>query len=362
MNGVIGMTRLLLDTDLTDQQRQFADSARISAESLLTVINDILDFSKIEAGQMVIEPIPFDLYQIVGEVMEIFAGLVRDKGLEISVDCGQDIPRTLIGDPGRIRQVLNNLVNNAVKFTEDGFVRIQVKMTEKTDDIAHIRISVEDSGIGIEEEKLPHLFEKFTQADASTTRRFGGTGLGLSISKQLIELMGGKIGISSRLGEGSTFWFTLPLPIGNEEFFGSCEYTGLFSQEDGLPEGLSILLVEDNEINQLVAREILEVMGCSVNIAVNGREALEMISGHSHNAIFMDCHMPEMDGFETAAEIRFREKDSSSHVPIIAMTASVMADDRERCFNAGMDDFISKPVQPEEMKDCLLRWVGTKKS
>ncbi len=361
MNGIIGMTRFLLGTELTERQHGYAETIREASESLLTIINDILDFSKIEAGQLDIEPISFDLRRTVEEVMGLLAEKAREKGLSLTAQHEPDIPETLIGDSGRIRQILNNLVNNAIKFTEKGQISVDVRMIEQIDESARIRISVEDTGIGVEEEKIDILFEKFTQANVSIGRRFGGTGLGLSICKQLVELMGGSIGASSQPGEGSTFWFTLSLPVDTKALSAPPPAEGsdgaASSVSDDLASGIRILIAEDNYINQLVAREILEDMGCGVDIAVDGKEALEKLELSPYDAVLMDCQMPEMDGFEATARIRKREEEGGAHIPIIAMTANAMQGDRERCLAAGMDDYIAKPVDPGKIKACLLRWV-----
>ncbi|MEE9240194.1 MAG: ATP-binding protein, partial [bacterium] len=367
MNSVIGMTRFLIGTDLNERQRGYAETIRESGESLLAIINDILDFSKIEAGRLAIEPAPFDLRRTVEEVGELMAVPAQEKGLDLAVRYAPGIPEKFIGDPGRIRQVLNNLVNNAVKFTEEGHVLVDVQAIEQTDEDAHVRIAVEDTGIGVDEDMIEHLFDKFTQADGSTSRRFGGTGLGLSICKQLVGLMGGEIGVTCRPEKGSTFWFTLHLPVETEEApeppaaAESPVSGGLPSGKDDLPGGIRVLVAEDNHINQLVAREILEEMGCIVDIAADGEKALEMMETLPCDAIFMDCHMPEIDGFEATKEIRRREEKSGGHIPIIAMTANAMEGERERCLKAGMDDYIPKPVNPEEVKACLVRWTGGKR-
>ncbi len=251
-------------------------------------------------------------------------------------------------------------MSNAVKFTKEGRVSIDVRVAEEKDGVAHVRTSVEDTGIGIDEDKIELLFDQFTQADASTSRRFGGTGLGLSISKQLAELMGGEIGAESQAEIGSTFWFTLPLPVETPEAEQkpSAAESSIGEESparDESHEGTRILIAEDNFTNQLVAKEILEGMGCAVDLAANGKEALVMVWLLPYDAIFMDCQMPEMDGFEATRTIRRREKADGGRIPIFAMTANAMDDNRERCLEAGMDDFLSKPVTPEKIRNCLDR-------
>jgi PAS domain S-box-containing protein len=504
MNGVIGMADLLLETDLSVEQTEYAQTIQGSAEALLTILNDILDFSKIEAGRMVLEAIPFDLLRVVEETGNLLAPRAAEKGLELVIRYAPDAPWRLMGDPGRIRQVLTNLAGNAIKFTETGHVLINVECEQQTAATAGMRISVEDTGIGIAGDKLENVFEKFTQADASTTRKYGGTGLGLAISKRLAELMGGSVGVASRLGEGSTFWLSvsldrdtqIPVPpapevklaglralivddnavnrrvlqeqlarlgisatsvAGGEEALGAMRqayeagapfHLGLLdhlmpamdgqtlgrvikadlalrptvlllltssgdqgeaaswlgagfaahlvkpvrqSQLEGslagacghlaadlaglsatigpatAPEALArpeggnyrarVLVVEDNLVNQRVTARMLETRGCLVEIAANGRQALEMVEANACDLIFMDCQMPEMDGFEATAEIR-RRQGYRRHTPIIALTANAMQGDRERCLAAGMDDYIAKPMKPSDIARALERWLA----
>ena len=505
LNGVLGTVGLLLDSDLSPEQREMARLARASGEGLLTLINDILDFSKIEAGQLSLEALPFDLLLVAEEVTTLASARASGKQLDVVVRYPAGVPRHVIGDPGRIRQVLTNLAGNAVKFTESGHVLIGVAVDTLSDSEATFSFSVEDSGIGIEPDRLDRLFEKFTQADASTTRRYGGTGLGLAISKQLIELMGGTIGAESRPGAGSTFWFRLPLPLRRdvvdrplvyadltgvralvvddnavnrrvlEEQLGgwtlrhaSCasgdealrvlreahaaadpfriaildhwmpgldgEALGRAIKADPLLASTSlvmltslgqrgdaarlkeigfagylvkpvaqsdlfaalvsiwtthaerlasrfvtrhtiaesvgregrrrqaeryaahVLVAEDNATNQFVARLMLTNLGCTVEIAVDGSEAVRMVGAGNYDIVFMDCEMPVMDGFEATATIRARN-DAKAQLPIVAVTAQAMQGDRERCLRAGMNDYISKPVQPEAFAAALKRWA-----
>jgi len=506
INGVIGFSNLLLDTELSPEQRDYAEAVRDSAEILLKLINDILEFSKLEAKKMALEQIPFDLRTTVEGVAELLSLRAREKGLEFEVRFAPDTPRRVVGDPGRVRQVLINLAGNALKFTEKGFVLIDVGWQPLAEGQAVFRFAVEDSGIGISEEKLEFIFEKFTQADASMTRRYGGTGLGLAISKQIVEFMGGTIGVTSNLGRGSTFWFTIPLGLGEtpqslsiptanlegvrvlivdrskmnrqtlldltsnwgmkgdavptsekalEALRGACasgrpygmtivdsglqdddaESFGRHIQSDpqlkntvliaiaavgkrgdarrfsdagfaaylvrpihtatlmealatawgsklqGVaaplitrhtlaearasqapsrvsgPEGVHVLIAEDNLLNQKLALKMVEKLGCRADLAGNGREALRMIEQGRYDLVFMDCQMPDMDGYEASAIIRRREKESGGHLPIIAMTAHAMTGDRNKCMEAGMDDYISKPIRREELLQAISRWV-----
>jgi PAS domain S-box-containing protein len=502
MNGVIGMTGLLLDTNLSPEQREFTDIVRRSAESLLTVINDILDFSKIEAGKLQIEPFPFDLRDVIEEVNGMLANRAEEHNLELVLEYPPSMPRRFIGDAGRIRQVMTNLIGNAVKFTPSGYVLIRVECMNRQGSLPNVRISVRDTGVGVPEDKIPSLFEKFSQVDGSSTRRYGGTGLGLAISKELVELMGGVIGVESRTGIGSTFWFTLPLPLDTEPAptpIPIADLRGLrvliiddnevnrrvlheqvtnwgmrngslpsaegaiatmrYAKESGDPyqfvlldyqmpgtngatlaaairsdpeicnvsvimltsvghvrevsrmEGnaidaaltkpvrqsqllnapattrskklgqenqehsttadrqtkkpligafadsrIRVLLAEDNAVNKRVATWMLERLGLRVDAAANGREALEMFRLLPYDVILMDCHMPEMDGYEAVREIR-RLESGERRVVVIAMTAEALSGARDQCLAAGMDDYVAKPVKLEDLSDVLEKWV-----
>jgi signal transduction histidine kinase/DNA-binding response OmpR family regulator len=507
MNGVIGMTGLLLDTDLTAEQREYAETVRRSGEGLLTVINDILDFSKIEAGRMNIEAFPFDLRLVLEEINEMLAPRAEDKGLDLILEYPPDIPRHFLGDAGRIRQVATNLAANGVKFTGKGYVLVAVSCESQSSGRAELRISVEDSGEGIPPAKIGTLFQKFNQLDDSSTRKYGGTGLGLAIAKQLVELMGGTIGVESREGAGSTFWFTLPLPLDANPATGAPlgqvpvdELRGLralvvddnpinrrvldqqiaswglrnksFAHAEGVMDTLRaacmsgdpyhfalldyqmpevdglmlaaeikrdpalegtvvimltsvghwhevrreqaasvdaclmkpvrqsqlwntlanewakhnrtilpartqpqhriaelraslaarfanrlprILIAEDNAVNQKVAIGFLDRLGIRADVAGNGQEAIEMYQMVRHDLIFMDCQMPELDGYAASREIRRRE-GAEKRVAIIAMTAEAMEGCREVCLEAGMDDYIAKPISVDDLAEALLRW------
>ncbi len=495
MNGVIGMIGLLLDTPLSAEQREYATTVKSSAEALLTIINDILDFSKVEAGRLTFEPLPFDLRTAVDETIDLLGGKASEKGLVLAARFAPSTPRYLVGDVGRVRQILMNYAGNAIKFTAQGRVEITVSCFAQDETKVTLRLAVSDTGIGIPLEQRDRLFKKFSQADASTTRKFGGTGLGLAICKQLAELMGGEVGLESETGRGSTFWATIRLAldptgrppppdpelVGRRALYvhddaiqmsweiqlaselglvvepvaptavstwiaarspvdgsidllfidravaepavreliaeigrggrqdppvvimiadpglpgdgtagrgvgiaaqvvrplragslaaavkratGSPE-NGPRSPDSGGPAPIQaeapvrvVLLVDDNAVNQKVGAKMLERLGCRVDLAANGLEAVEAWSRVPYQLVFMDCQMPEMDGFEATTEIRRREK-SGRRTPIVALTANAMQGDRERCLAAGMDDYLSKPIKPEQLKAVLTRWLET---
>jgi PAS domain S-box-containing protein len=496
MNGVIGMTGLLLDTPLSAEQREYAETVRKCGENLMVIINDILDFSKIEAGKLEIEVIDFELRTTVEDVIELLAEQAYKKGLEIAALIHADVPPWVAGDPGRLRQILLNLIGNAVKFTDTGEVVVTVKLVETSPTEAVLRFIVTDTGIGIPREARAKLFQMFSQVDGSSTRKYGGAGLGLAIAKQFAEMMGGAIGVESIPGQGSTFWFTARFPVRpvptpakplvslsglrllcvaanatthtvlssllrSWDMQVDCDVTGpealvrlrnaatdahpydavlLDHQLPGL-DGIAVaqaikaepslasvrlilstshghrghrsaveqagiaayltkpirqsqlydclatvlgrttapidtplvtrhslmevqaqarvkvLVVEDNVVNQKLSVRLLERCGCRVDVAANGCEAVEATTRITYDCIFMDCQMPDMDGFAATATIRQREAVTGHHIPIIAMTANAMAGDRERCLAAGMDDYLSKPLQATEIETMLKKWT-----
>ncbi|PYM11725.1 MAG: hypothetical protein DME18_13260 [Verrucomicrobia bacterium] len=385
MNGVLGMINLLLDTTLTATQREFALTVKTSAAALLSIINDILDFSKIEAGKMTFEKVDFDLREMVEDSLKPLAKRAQDKGLELAYRISPDVRTPLLGDPSRLRQVLLNLLSNAVKFTEKGGVFLEISQLSETNEEVELRCAVRDTGIGIAEHAQEKLFQSFTQADASTTRKYGGTGLGLAICRKLVELMGGSIGVSSSPGAGSTFWFTVrlakpvnePAPVMGDPHAGcAVGQASWLSGADRLEacptavslagvkpppppaasRAVSILLVEDNRVNRLVAALQLKKLGYHVDAVNNGAEAIEAWHRGAHQIILMDCQMPEMDGYEASRKIRELEATNNrAAVQIVAMTANAMQGDRELCLAAGMDDYVSKPIDEKKLISALER-------
>ncbi|HEV2106046.1 MAG TPA: ATP-binding protein, partial [Candidatus Eisenbacteria bacterium] len=357
MNGVIGMAGLLLGTPLTPEQRDCAQTLRGSAESLLGVINDVLDFSKIEAGRLELESVPFDLRAVVDETLDLLAPRAQDKGIALRARVPDGLAAGYVGDPGRLRQVLLNLAGNAVKFTEHGGVTLEVGELERGGGRARVRIAVHDTGIGIPADRQAAVFESFTQADSGTARRHGGTGLGLTISRQLMELMGGRIGLESTVGEGSTFWIEVPLGVESAAARPAAVRVPPGAGPARSFAGLRALVAEDNPVNQKVALRMLARLGVHADAVGNGHEALASLAHLPYDVVFMDVQMPEMDGLEAAAEIRRREA-GRTRVPIVAMTAHAMQGDRERCLAAGMDEYVSKPVRAEDLQRALAACVG----
>jgi signal transduction histidine kinase/ActR/RegA family two-component response regulator len=355
MNGVIGMSELLLQTSLTAEQRDYADAVRWSGDALLTIVNDILDFSKIEAGRMRLDCSDFDVVELVESVTTLFSANAQSKGivLESYVDAG--VSRFVNGDGARVRQVLLNLVGNALKFTAAGSVVVEVA-ADGAGPAPALRFSVSDSGIGIAESIGEMIFEPFTQGDGSTTRRFGGTGLGLAISRSLVEMMGGQIGFTSQPDVGTVFSFGVPLPPAS----GCAAHIVEPIRQRQLPGSARrrpqrILLVEDNVVNQRLALRQLEILGFEAMAVDNGRAAVDALENQHYDLIFMDCHMPVMDGFAATAAIRERERRSRDRVPIVAMTANARAGDRDDCLAAGMDDYLCKPVTLAELERVIER-------
>ena len=347
MNGVLGCTQLLKDTSLTDQQRQLIETMHRSAEALLTLVNDILDFSKIEAGKMTLEVADVNLRALICDITTLAEGLASSKGLTVSVNIDADVPEEFRGDPIRLRQILFNLVGNAIKFTKHGGIAIAVSVKPKPSDSSEtivLQWSVQDTGIGLTPEQQAHLFKAYAQADASTARRFGGTGLGLMICRQLVELMGGTITVSSEFRRGSTFAYTTNhLPAIHRDPTASS--LGTDQRGAGEPLGpLRVLVADDNEINQVVACKFLQKLGCQVEVARTGCEAVEAITRTAYDVVLMDCEMPEMDGYEATRAVRRREEGTLNHLPIMALTGHASDEEVQKCRQAGMDRVMTKPV------------------
>ena len=353
LNGVIGAAHLLLDTPLDSDQRRYLDIITLSGQHLLSVIEDVLDISKLEAGRMALENIVFNFSDVVSTAVELLRPKAMEKGLALKTELDPGITQNFIGDPTRIRQVLVNLTGNAIKFTDKGSVTVAARYATQEGGSPLLRVEVKDTGIGISAEAQKALFQTFTQADGTITRRFGGTGLGLAISKQLVQLMGGNIGVESRPGEGSTFWFTLP----PRRTAAVAEDIAQAQQSGVSLAGYRVLLVEDVEINRVIAREALRRMGCHVEIAEDGVRAVEMALAADYDLVLMDIQMPRMDGVEATRRIRASE-GPRGRVPIVALTAHAITSEREAYLAAGLDDYLSKPFKPAALREIVARWTG----
>jgi PAS domain S-box-containing protein len=381
MNGIIGMTGLALNEDIPPKVREYLDVVDTSAKSLLRIINDILDLSKVEAGKLVMEKVDFSLRDVLFELIDRFEVLTDQKGVGLAVSLGENIPGTLTGDSLRLSQVLTNLTNNALKFTEDGRIDVRVELVGTTTDGVTLKFIVSDTGIGIRPQKMARLFDAFTQADGSTTRKFGGTGLGLAISRKLVEMMGGEISVQSKPGAGSTFSFTGNFGCKGLEGNDNWEMADRFillekkkpvprTKEPGVsPSGFEtgntfgdvcVLLVDDSGVNRKIFLEMLKNLGIPSDSAKNGKEALEAVSQKKYDAVLMDIQMPVMDGITASKLIRSNRKNDS--LPLIALTASAMKRDRDRCLDAGMNDFVTKPVGPEKLASVLLKYIKPEKT
>lgn len=355
MNAVIGLTGLLQRTDLSREQRDYVETIRSGGDSLLLVINNILDFSKIDSGKIELEAQPFDLRDCVEDSLDLVATEASKKGLNLAYIIDTSAPGTIMGDPARLRQILINLLSNAVKFTDKGEVTVYVTSRKLDGGDYEIHFAVKDTGIGVPEDKVSHLFQPFAQVDASTTRRYGGTGLGLAISKRLVGMMGGQIWAESEVGKGSTFHFTILAAATTIKPVSS--RTNAMQPQIDLDQSpsstLRILLAEDNPVNQKVARQMLRKIGYEADVAANGLEVLQALERQPYDIILMDVQMPEMDGLEAAKNIRERWHNGPK---IIAITAYALEGDRDRCLNVGMDDYISKPIQLDELRSKLIKW------
>ncbi|MDD4651584.1 MAG: ATP-binding protein [Methanothrix sp.] len=367
LNGIIGMVGLLSDTGLDAEQREYARIVRLSGEALLSLINEILEFSKIEARKMDLEILNFNIHSTIEEAKDLLASAASEKGLILSSCMDPDVPHSLSGDQGKLRQILVNLLSNAVKFTSEGKIVIRVSLehqdacseqADRNGGKVILRFSVSDTGIGIPQDRLHILFSPFSQVDSSTTRKFGGTGLGLAISKQLAILMGGRMGVESIEGLGSTFWFTARFVEETEKPYGENSQKENCGNDNDLGRIARILVAEDNPVNQMVAQAMINKLGYQADIVANGQETINALRMIPYDLVLMDCRMPEMDGFEATRLIRKEEsKVLDPNIPIIAMTASAMSGDREMCLRAGMNDFISKPVRKQTLGQVIATWL-----
>lgn len=357
MNGVIGMIDLLMDSDLQDEQREYATIIRNSADALVNIINDILDFSKMESGKMELEEYPFDLKSCVQEVFGLFSGEASKKNLELTYYIEDQIPAIIFGDMGRLRQVLVNLVSNAVKFTNEGGVYLVVSLAQAEENRLTLEFTVKDTGIGISSKKLDRLFKPFSQLDSSMTRRYGGTGLGLAICKSLVQMMGGEIAVESIEGKGATFVFTICVHTHEEEYHRLREEERSARYRVHGERQPNILIVDDHPINRKLMESMLGKMGMKADMAEDGRQAVDMVAGPKvYDMIFMDLQMPVMDGLEAACLIRQMKPEAEAPV-LVAMTANVMDGIQKRCFDAGMNEYISKPVKISCVKHLISRYV-----
>lgn len=361
MNGIVGMSSLILDTPLNVEQRRYVHIIKSCAHSLLNIINDILDIAKIESGKLALEQMTFSIRQVLESTLEITSITAEEKKLKLNCSIDPNLPESVWGDQGRLRQIFLNLIYNAIKFTHKGEVNLTAKVVQKSNQKVIVHFSVMDTGIGIPLLKQKQLFKRFTQADASTTRHYGGTGLGLAICKQLTELMNGSIDVNSTEGAGSNFWFEIPFDLTEkDDVIDEKDINQSSSQTIDTNEfkdrHCKILVAEDNPVNQKVAKKLIEKMGFTVDVVSNGVEALSRLDQEKYDLIIMDCQMPELDGYETTQRIR-ESNCKYSRIPILAMTAHALQGEKEKCLSAGMDDYLSKPVQPKMLRKLLDKWL-----
>ncbi|NRB69087.1 MAG: response regulator [Vibrio sp.] len=367
MNGIVGVAELLKETKPNEVQRNYVDILLTSSHTLLDIINDILDFSKIEAGHFELDPTEFDLKLLIQQQANEYS--IRAKQKELFFDCNIDpaVPQKIEADSIRLKQVINNLIGNALKFTQRGYVELNLKMLE-SESGQQLQFEVKDTGVGIAKDKLSSIFNKFQQADSSITRQYGGTGLGLAISQKIVQMMGGTLEVTSEVNLGSSFYFSIPIvraelgrsvftqPSPNLVEFPASSTTQMKKLVPKYTTGLKVLVVEDTRVNQQVIQVMLNLLGLKVDIAQNGQEAWEYCQHNKVDAILMDCHMPVMDGYEATQKIRQLE-GWAAYVPIIAVTANVIKEERERCFEIGMNGFLSKPIKPKEIEEALINYV-----
>jgi signal transduction histidine kinase/CheY-like chemotaxis protein len=373
MNGILGTTELLMGTPLTRVQQRYVHTAHSSATALLALIDDVLDLSRIEAGRLRLNLVATDLRALAQEALDLVAVTARDKPIELRCDVSSRLPRRVLADPLRLRQLMLNLLHNAVKFTDSGQVSLRLAVLDDDAPAPHhgpaqtqggalrLRLAVLDSGIGIATDQLDSIFGAFTQVDGSSTRRHGGSGLGLAIVRQLSDLMGGTVRVRSRVGEGSEFWVELPLHRAPD--VAAAPLPAATANGDGNGGGdassrLRVLVAEDDRVNQMVVEEMLKRLGCEVDVTSDGQAACEAAARQRYDLVFMDCHMPLMDGYEAARSMRLDEQQRGTRTPIVALTADSLASDRERCTAAGMDDFLTKPVSSAQLSATIERWTG----
>jgi len=357
MNGILGMTELLLGTPLEPRQRRFTETVYRSGEALLDIINDILDFSKIEAGKFELDQVSFDLRMALEDAVELLAPRAQQKGLALRCRVDADVPSGIVGDPGRLRQIVTNLVGNAIKFTRQGEVAMRIERAGEM-----LQFSVRDTGIGMDADTVAKLFNAFTQANGSMARRFGGTGLGLAITRQLVDMMGGTLEVESAPGGGSTFRFRIPLVEGRLDSTGEVPIDSNWAPVESVA-GARVLVAEDNVVNQEVIKAMLEMLGCQATLAASGSEALAALTRERFDLVFMDCQMPEMDGFEALAAFRAGPSERFGFVnpprlPVVALTANALVGDAERCLAAGFDDYVSKPFTQRQIESLVRKWVA----
>ena len=363
LNSIIGLAKLLKDTKLTIEQLEMTDTVLNSSSNLLSIVNDILDLSKIEAGEVRIEQIGFDFMTIINSVVETLRPLAQKKKLNLFVEHKTgDIPY-IIGDPVQVTKIVTNLIGNAIKYTEEGSVHIQTSFLESFENEIILRFEVQDTGIGIPKNKIRNIFSKFSQADSSTSRKFGGTGLGLAITKQLIEMMGGDIGVTSEERRGSEFWLEVPFKVTDKLYEESVTESKIYQlgESDLIDVNkIEVLAVEDHPLNQIYLKKLLKKLGIvNYDLAVDGKAALDFYEKKDYDLILMDCHLPEINGYELTSYIRQTEKENNKQpIPIIAMTANAMLGDKQKCFNSGMSDYISKPIDDQKLKKLLSQWIN----
>jgi len=352
MNGILGAAELLIATPLNPVQQRYVHTAHRSATALLALIDDVLDLSRIEAGRLSLNPVSTDLRALVDEAVDLVAMGARGKPVSLSFHVAPQLPARVLADPLRLRQLLVNLLHNALKFTERGSVRLEVTVLDDAGDALQLRFSVQDTGIGIAADQLESIFAAFTQVDSSSTRRHGGSGLGLAIVKELAELMGGQVQVRSQPGAGSHFWVDLPLRRAAE----APPPPASVDEDD--EQTVSVLVAEDDLVNQMVVEEMLKLLGCEVDVVGDGAAACRAVADGHYDLVFMDCHMPVMDGYEATRRIRRDEQLHGRRITIVALTADALDSDRERCLDAGMDAFMTKPVSSSQLSATIERWTG----